>query len=639
MVVARARFRVAFLPAGVLSAPRRADLVFAHSLHLAAYGKDRRPDQPRRVRSRRGGLRRGAFLQHPEAGAGGERWRDSAEHRHVMGRSENEAAGPVRNRHHRDAPPFDPQPCVRIRPGLRGPADCQVGAAVRIARGHHDRARRRIHQPGDAHGERCAGPDSQRSRERGPGMRGAAPARHSKDRRAAAAADAGLHRDLGRLALVPGNDHGDLPPASRQRGALLEDMGDVDGHPDRGGIGSRRHHGRHAAGPLFRDAESREPVRHEGAQPGLNGQSEDRSMLALKDLTKVFVTDTERVTALSNITLRVEEGKLYGLLGPSGCGKSTLLRSIAGLETPTSGEIDLGGHVVFSSRLGTNVPPYRRDIGMVFQSYAIWPHMDVFHNVAFPLMYGGRRFPKEEIRRRVDNALVMVRLHEKQDRMAPLLSGGQQQRVALARALVYEPKLLLLDEPLSNLDAQLRVEMRKEIRDLVRQSNITTLFVTHDQSEALSISDRIAVLQDGRLVQEGSPADLYSSPQSTFIAKFVGSANLVAGSLRRRGDGQWLVATALGELQGVPVKDMAEGTPVCIAIRPEAVHLEESRAVRANLLDGQVTAAVFTGDHTEFEFRAGNEAFELKLLGLHRLVPGETLRLYVDADRCPIVPR
>ncbi|MFM9969873.1 MAG: ABC transporter ATP-binding protein, partial [Burkholderiales bacterium] len=215
---------------------------------------------------------------------------------------------------------------------------------------------------------------------------------------------------------------------------------------------------------------------------------------------------------------------------------------------------------------------------------------------------------------------------------------GQQQRVALARALVYEPKLLLLDEPLSNLDAQLRVEMRKEIRDLVREFNITTLFVTHDQSEALSISDRIAVLQDGVLIQEGTPADLYSRPQSSFIAQFVGSANLINGFLRRGADGALFVETAIGNLSGVPVSDISVDAKVCIAIRPDAAQIAPSGAPHANVLDGAVGSCVFTGDNTEFQFQAGSETLELKLLGLQRLTVGESLRLYVDPDRCPIIP-
>jgi iron(III) transport system ATP-binding protein len=362
-------------------------------------------------------------------------------------------------------------------------------------------------------------------------------------------------------------------------------------------------------------------------------------MLQVGELTKVFAAGREQVRALDQVSLSIGQGQLYSLLGPSGCGKSTLLRCVAGLEAPTSGEIRIGSELIYSSRSGTSVPVYRRDIGMVFQSYAIWPHMDVFHNVAFPLMYGDRRFGRDEVERRVHRALDMVRLNEKRDRMAPLLSGGQQQRVALARALVYEPKLLLLDEPLSNLDAQLRTDMRKEIRDLVRQSGITTLFVTHDQAEALSISDRVAVLKDGCLVQEGTPMDLYAAPRTAFIAKFVGNANVVDGRLRRRDGAGWVVETATGDLRGTPVMDMTDGAEVSIAIRPEAVHLDAPDAARMNLLEGAVIGSSFTGESTEFQFRAGGTVLELKLLGLRRLGAGERLRLYVDADRCPVMPR
>ena len=361
-------------------------------------------------------------------------------------------------------------------------------------------------------------------------------------------------------------------------------------------------------------------------------------MLEIRDLSKAFFNGHEQVKALSRVNVTVEQGKLYGLLGPSGCGKSTLLRCVAGLETPTSGEISVRGRVVYSSGAGTDMPVYRRRIGMVFQSYAIWPHMDVFHNVAFPLMYGSRRFSGDDISRRVNNALAMVQLSDKRDRMAPLLSGGQQQRVALARALVYEPDLLLLDEPLSNLDAQLRVEMRREIRDLVRKFDITTVFVTHDQAEALSISDRVAILQDGHLVQEGSPVDVYSRPQNRFVANFVGTANIIDGLLRKADDGQCSVSTSLGALRGIPVAPMPDGAPASIVIRAEAVHLAASDMTRLGALDAEVKSVSFTGDATEVELRVHEQFLVFKLPGLHRLARGEALRVYVDGDRCPIIP-
>src|SRR5205823_12558032 len=216
----------------------------------------------------------------------------------------------------------------------------------------------------------------------------------------------------------------------------------------------------------------------------------------------------------------VPEGKFYTLLGPSGCGKTTTLRCLAGLESPDSGEIEIAGQVVYSSRTGALVRPDHRPIGMVFQNYAIWPHMNVFENVAFPLRVSERPPSRDETRRMVTEALALVGLEGLEDRPAPQLSGGQQQRLALARALVRKPKLLLLDEPLSNLDAKLRQRMRIELRELQRRLRITTIYVTHDQAEALFLSHRVAVMQNGRIAQEGRPRDLYASPSSGFVADF-----------------------------------------------------------------------------------------------------------------------
>lgn len=364
-------------------------------------------------------------------------------------------------------------------------------------------------------------------------------------------------------------------------------------------------------------------------------------MLELSGLTKTFATDREDVQVLKGVDLAVEQGKLYTLLGPSGCGKSTILRCVAGLEQPTSGEIRIGGEIVYSSGLGVHVPVYKRQIGMVFQSYAIWPHMDVFHNVAFPLLHGLRTYSKDEIKRRVKTALSMVQLEHLHDRMAPLLSGGQQQRVALARALVYEPKLLLLDEPLSNLDAQLRAETRKEIRELVTRFNITTLFVTHDQAEALAISDRIAVLQGGVIIQEGTPADIYSRPRTSFVARFVGNANLIRGRvIETTDDGACRVQTSAGVLDGVPTTALAVDQDVDVAIRPGSAHLDAGAAADArNAIQGHISSSVFTGDHTEFQLHCGGENLEFKLLGLHALRTGQSLTVHVPADQCVVVPQ
>jgi ABC-type Fe3+/spermidine/putrescine transport system ATPase subunit len=232
-------------------------------------------------------------------------------------------------------------------------------------------------------------------------------------------------------------------------------------------------------------------------------------MLRVLDLHLSYQSKNGPVNAVRGVSFTVQQGQFYTLLGPSGCGKTSTLRSIAGLETPTRGEIEIGTTVVYSSANRMLVPTHKRDIGMVFQSYAIWPHMTVFDNIAFPLLHGSHNVPKNQVRDRVMRVLSLVQLQGLADRPAPDLSGGQQQRVALARAIAKEPQVLLLDEPLSNLDAKLREDMRHEIKDLVRRLATTTLYVTHDQLEALSMSDTVALMKDGVVVQEGNPRDLY----------------------------------------------------------------------------------------------------------------------------------
>jgi iron(III) transport system ATP-binding protein len=237
----------------------------------------------------------------------------------------------------------------------------------------------------------------------------------------------------------------------------------------------------------------------------------------------------EIVKAAQDVTFTVPEGKLFTLLGPSGCGKTTTLRSIAGLEKPRVGEIAVNDRVVYSSSKGVFVTPNRRGFGMVFQSYAIWPHMSVFQNAAFPLEVGDRKYSRPQIREKVMGVLKATQLDHLADREATKLSGGQQQRLALARALVMEPALLLLDEPLSNLDAKLREKMRFELKRLQRELRITTIYVTHDQSEALALSHEIAVMNEGRIQQIGSPREVYERPANPFVADFVGSTNFLDG--------------------------------------------------------------------------------------------------------------
>jgi iron(III) transport system ATP-binding protein len=272
--------------------------------------------------------------------------------------------------------------------------------------------------------------------------------------------------------------------------------------------------------------------------------------------------------ALDGISLCIDPGELFFLLGGSGCGKTTLLRCIAGLESPTSGAIFFGDREV------TKMPPHKREAAMVFQSYALWPHLSVGQNISFGLEE--RRIPKPEIKRRVEEALEIVKLPGYGDRSIDQMSGGQQQRVSLARALVVKPKCLLLDEPLSNLDAQLRVEMRREIRRIVKENGLTGIYVTHDQEEALSMADRMAVLTKGSIGQIGTPEQIYRAPLTGYVANFIGETNLISGTIISAENGLATVSTATGELSGrITAADWSPqaGEAIQVSIRPEAWRL------------------------------------------------------------------
>ncbi len=315
-------------------------------------------------------------------------------------------------------------------------------------------------------------------------------------------------------------------------------------------------------------------------------------VLSVEGLRKTFTTDRGGVKAVEDVTFTVEEGRFYTLLGPSGCGKTTTLRCIAGLERPQGGTIRLGDTVLSGN--GHFTPPHARDVGMVFQSYAIWPHMSVFQNVAFPLDVAKPRPSRAETVRAVTEALALVGLEGLEDRPAPQLSGGQQQRLALARALVRKPKLLLLDEPLSNLDAKLRERMRIEIRELQRRLRITTVYVTHDQVEALFLSHQIAVMQEGRIVQEASPREIYASPHSGFVADFVGLGTFVAGELADGG-----VRALGGTVQCSRVEGVRPGEPALLVLRPENIVVRDRPAGAANEFAGTLRVAAFLGDHLD----------------------------------------
>ncbi len=291
-------------------------------------------------------------------------------------------------------------------------------------------------------------------------------------------------------------------------------------------------------------------------------------MITVRHLSKRYTGSHEAVLAVDDVSFDVTDETLFTLLGPSGCGKSTLLRCLAGLETPDSGEITIAGQTVFSSERGINVPPNRRQIGMVFQTYAIWPHMTVFENVAFPLQV--TRQPR--VQERVRAALETVGLTALADRNASRLSGGQQQRVAFARAIVAEPEVLLLDEPLSNLDAGLRDQMRHELQSLQEALRITTVLVTHDQAEALALSDDVAVMRSGRFVESGRPEDLYARPSTAFVAEFLGAANLLSGEVGPSDPASGLtpIRTDMGPLWSTV--RLAPGAAT-VAIRPEHLQL------------------------------------------------------------------
>jgi ABC-type Fe3+/spermidine/putrescine transport system ATPase subunit len=305
------------------------------------------------------------------------------------------------------------------------------------------------------------------------------------------------------------------------------------------------------------------------------------------------------VPAVRGVSFDVAPGEQLTLLGPSGCGKTTTLRAIAGLEQPSAGEIRIGGAPVYSSASRVNIPAEKRGLSMVFQSYAIWPHMTVFENVAYGLRV--RREPKEQITQKVDRALDMVQMRAYRDRGASQLSGGQQQRVALARAFVFQPSVLLFDEPLSNLDAKLRGDMRIELRELQHRLGITSVYVTHDLEEALAMSDRIVVMRDGLIAQVGSPFDIYNHPRNAFVADFVGSANLIRGKHRADLDADGLVAL---ETPGGIVYGMAHGRPVGsdLTFSVRTVHLAltaQKPAGERNVWKVAVERSVFQGDFTQ----------------------------------------
>jgi len=332
--------------------------------------------------------------------------------------------------------------------------------------------------------------------------------------------------------------------------------------------------------------------------------------------------------AVDDMTLHINDGEFVTFLGPSGCGKSTTLFSIAGLDTPTEGRISIGGKPLFDSQTRTRVPPERRNLGLVFQSYALWPHMTARENLAYPLRL--RKVAKSVQQSRIDHALSLVEMTEFAERYPFELSGGQQQRVALARALVYQPDLLLLDEPLSNLDAKLRERARVWLRELQRSLQLTTIYVTHDQFEALAISDKIVVMNKGRILQIGTPTELYERPSSPFVADFLGSANFLDGQVVGQRDGGSVVRLRTGA-ELLSAQHIAEGAQVQLAIRPERIVIRDG--VGDNTVLADVGAEIYLGSILQYETRLGEEMLRVQTtrrLGekAHLHLPPEAVMLY-----------
>ena len=341
-----------------------------------------------------------------------------------------------------------------------------------------------------------------------------------------------------------------------------------------------------------------------------------------------------------NVDLHIRRGEFFTLLGPSGCGKTTLLRMIAGFAQPDEGVVYFDGQAV------NQVPPWRRDVGLVFQSYALWPHLTVFDNVAFGLRE--RKVSRDEIGRRVRAALDQVELKGTEGRRPSQLSGGQQQRVALARTLVIQPRVLLLDEPLSNLDAKLRVEMRLELQKLQRDLGLTTIYVTHDQEEALALSTRIAVINHGEVVQQGEPRAIYEQPSNDFVAGFIGQANLLPATIDQVSNHSLWVTVENGVTIEIPMPSsftpLRAGDAVRLSVRPEAIEIRDpsDHASGGNWVSGKIAASAYQGAFVEYEITVAGKSFKARVAnpkGKTLYQRGDEVRLSFAAEDLVVVPK
>ena len=339
--------------------------------------------------------------------------------------------------------------------------------------------------------------------------------------------------------------------------------------------------------------------------------------------------------AVDDVSFRVAAGEIVVLLGPSGCGKTTTLRCIAGLEQPTAGTISIGGDEVAAPERGVHVPPRLRNIGMVFQSYAVWPHMTVRQNVNYPLRH--RKVPRDEAERKVDRVLELVGLSEYAERPVTQLSGGQMQRVALARALVYEPRILLLDEPLSNLDAKLRLRLRDELRRIIKEAKVTALYVTHDQAEAVVLGDRIGVMENGKLMQMSAPVELYNKPENLFVANFTGVSNLIKGEISAPG----AVRLSTGETLRITAPRGKTGDAVLVAIRPENIQLRPNgEGADTNSFPARVIEGHFHGTQTTYALETlGHRVEAIELGTVPRFSAQDLIRIVIPPDHSWVFPQ
>lgn len=352
----------------------------------------------------------------------------------------------------------------------------------------------------------------------------------------------------------------------------------------------------------------------------------------LVNLTKKF----GRTIAIQNINLKIKEGELLTLLGPSGCGKTTTLRCIAGFVRPDKGEVYLNGRPI------THLPPERRGVGLVFQNYALWPHMTIYDNLAFGLQM--KKVSKSEIKERIEKALATIRLEGFEKRYPRQLSGGQQQRVALARALIIEPNILLLDEPLSNLDAQLREEMRFEVRELQGRLGITTVYVTHDQAEALVLSDRIVILNEGKIMQVGTPKEIYSRPSNKFVAGFVGITSFVEGLVEAFDQEKEFAAIKTKDnlvLYGY-TNNVTVGQRVTVAIRPEHIKLFKEKVEKTkeeeNILRGKILQASYLGNVNDYRIKVGDWVIRTSVVTESVFKIGEEVYVIFSPENIAIMP-